>query len=128
MSMLQKLLSTKKECFNQKNKHQIEISRLSEIISEPFIIDIYPLTFEQNKISRENSLNIYDVAINTITSNCKIDGTELKDKTLLEHYCVHSNKELIKLLFNPGEINSIYEEIAMISGFEKGAVTSIKKN
>lgn len=127
------LLNSKKDV-SELPKRKIEIPRLSELMGEPFIVEIRAITNKEFKgiqnlsVKIENSDNI-DIDDDLIKRLTILDGTldpNLKDKELREKFNVPTPLEMIDALFLPGEYHQIYNEISELSGFGKDAVKDVK--
>lgn len=125
MSIFDRLLETDAEKLQEKEKTELKIKRLSDIVGEPFVVTCAALTEDQmvhvSEISKEG-----DFRANILLESCRIEGRRLSDKELLNKLGVASGKDAIKALFSAGEISIIYSTINRLSGYDDGAVTEVK--
>ena len=125
MSISDRLLETDAEKLQEKEKTEIKIKRLSDIVGEPFVVTCAALTEDQmvhvSEISKEG-----DFRANILLESCRIEGRRLSDKELLNKLGVASGKDAIKALFSAGEISIIYSTINRLSGYDEDAVTEVK--
>ncbi len=127
MSILKKLLELDNEKLKLNHKKLLEIPRLSDILGQPFIIELSPITFgEIDKISETSSTDTEFVR-DTILNSCKIDGKSFNDKDILDKFKCSSDKVLTHI-FLAGEIQSIKKQIDKISGYRINAVNEVKKH
>ena len=107
MSIFDRLLETDAEKLQEKEKTELKIKRLSDIVGEPFVVTCAALTEDQmvhvSEISKEGDF-----------------------KELLNKLGVASGKDAIKALFSAGEISIIYSTINRLSGYDDDAVTEVK--
>lgn len=123
MSIFDKLMETDAEKLQEKEKKEVEITRLSALLGEPFILTCSTLTREQIKHVGETGGE--DERIVAILESCRLEGRKLTDKALLDKFGVVSGKEVIGKLFRSGEISSIYQTISGLSGYAANAVKTI---
>ena len=113
MSIFDRLLETDAEKLQEKEKTELKIKRLSDIVGEPFVVTCAALTEDQmvhvSEISKEG-----DFRANILLESCRIEGRRLSDK------------DAIKALFSAGEISIIYSTINRLSGYDDDAVTEVK--
>lgn len=124
MSIIDKLLQTDVKKLEKQAK-KYEVKRLSEIISEPFIVDIKPLSMEQINHIGEISKNGNDREL-AIVEACKVEGKKFTDKDFLEKFKCVSGAEVVGKLLQPGEVQAIYSIINDLSGYKVGVVEEIK--
>lgn len=124
----------------------VEISRLSEVFGEPFIVRCRALTQDDHEDLQDKAIKIagkdVDLDVNmlqlltviesveavTVDANGKnvSAGSLLKNMELVNKFKAHTPKELAKMLFLPGEIAKLYNTISQLSGFADGAVKEVK--
>lgn len=127
MNTFDLLLSTDTKKITEKIKKEVEITRLSKIIGDKFIVTCYPLTHEQIKhLSELATSSNADAKLNAINEACRIDGKKFSDKELREKFNCVSGVDVITKLLNIGEVYDIYEVINKISGYTQNAVVEIK--
>ena len=127
MNTLDLLLSIDTAKITEKLNKEIEITRLSKIIGDKFIVTCYPLTNDQVKhLTELNTTSDADAKLNVINESCRIDGKKFSDKSLREKFSAISGVEVVSKLFNPGEIYDIYVEINKLSGYTSNAVVEVK--
>lgn len=123
MSIFDKLMETDAEKLQQKESKEVEVTRLSRLLGEPFILTCSTLTREQIKHVGETGGK--DERIAAILESCRLDGHKLTDKALLDKFGVVSGKEVVSKLFRSGEISSIYQTISNLSGYATDAVKAV---
>lgn len=123
MSVFDKLMETDAEKLQQKESKEVEVTRLSRLLGEPFILTCSTLTREQIKHVGETGGK--DERIAAILESCRLDGHKLTDKALLDKFGVVSGKEVVSKLFLSGEISSIYQTIGDLSGYATDAVKAV---
>lgn len=125
MSVFDRLLETDAEKLKEKDQTELEITRLSVMLGEPFKVTCMTLTEEQVnhvlEISKER-----DFKQNFILEACRIEGRRLNDKELLAKFGVPSAKEVVGKLFRPGEIAAIYNTINKLCGYSEDTVVEVK--
>lgn len=126
MSILDRLLETDIERFNEKNSKKYEIKRLSSIIGEKFIVECRALSSEQVAHIGEISKNNTDTKINAVLESCRIEGKKLNNTELLNKFNCVTGKDIIEKLFNVGEVFELYNVINDLSGYNRDAVKEIK--
>ena len=128
MSLLDKLLAADAGKLTQKPTKKYKVKRLSKEMKTEFELELVALapkryaeiqrqSVELSKKGDIKDFDVFDMQVLTI-----IDGVKepsLKDKKLLDHFSVITPKELIAKLFLSGEIADIYNEINVLSGYEK---------
>jgi hypothetical protein len=128
MSLLDKLLATDAGKLSEKPRKRYEIKRLSEIFKSKFELELVAINPERYaEIQRQSvelskkggikDFNIFDMQVLTMLDGVK--EPNLKDKKLLDHFNVPTPKDLVAKLFLSGEIADIYNEINVLSGYEK---------
>ena len=125
MSIFDKLMETDAEKLQQKESKEVEITRLSKVLGEPFVMTCSTLTREQIKHIGETGGE--DEKIVAILESCRLDGRKLTDKALLDKFNVVSGKEVVCKLFRSGEISNLYQTISALSGYAVDAVRSVEE-
>lgn len=115
---------------------QVEITRLSKLYGNKFILTCKALSPEkyeevQNLAVAVNGKDV-DLDVNLLQLFVVLEGVVdeagkpmFKNKDLMSKFKVATPKELIRKLLLSGEIASIYGEIAELSGFSEGAVSTV---
>ena len=124
MSIFDKLMETDAEKLQLKESKEVEITRLSKLLGEPFILTCSTLTREQ--IRHVGETGGKDERVAAILESCRLDGHKLTDKALLDKFGVVSGKEVVWKLFRSGEISSIYQTIGNLSGYATDAVKTVE--
>lgn len=112
----------------------VEITRLSELYGEPFIVTCQALTpSEFNELQETISINVegnieLDNNIQVLTILKGTKDPDFKSKELMDHFNVPTPKDLVQKIFLSGEISSIYTNITDLSGFSKDSVKEIKNS
>ena len=114
---------------------EVEITRLSKLVGEPFKVlctAISTAKFEDIQTSafkkKEVDVNLMQSLI-IIEGVCDLDGKPLfKNKDLQSKFGVHTPKDLVKKLLLTGEITKLYTFISDLSGFGEDSVIEEIKN
>jgi len=128
MSLIDKLLATDAGKLTEKPHKAYEVKRLSEVLHTKFELQLSALNPQRYaEIQRQSvdlskkggikDFNLFDMQVLTLLDGVK--EPSLKDKKLLDHFNVATSKELVSKLFLSGEIADIYNEINVLSGYEK---------
>jgi hypothetical protein len=113
---------------------EVEIKRLSDLVGETFTVTCQALTPDefgelQNSISIEQNGQVSindDIQVETVINGVK--DPQLDSQQVIEYYGAVNAKEVVKIIFLPGEINSLYQVISNLSGFGRDAVKEIKNS
>lgn len=111
---------------------EVEITRLSEILKEPFTVTCQALTPDefsnlQNSVSVSQDGNIdVDKNIQVQTVIAGVSDPQFTNQKVIEHFKAVNSTEAVNNLLLPGEIQGIYTEITKLSGFGKDAVKEVK--
>ena len=127
MSIFDKLLETDADLLRKKEGKRMELQRLSDLIGEPFVLEINPLTQEQIDYIGEAKGKQNDDQYLTVLESVRLEGCKLTDKRLLEKFKVHTGVDLLRQLFLPGELQSIYLMIIELTGYGKGALKAAEE-
>ena len=128
MSLIDKLLQMDNKTIMEMPKREVEVSRLTQVLGEPFKVvcqaidgeryaDIQKASIDLNKKGGVRNINLFDIQVLTV-----IDGVvepSIKDKKLLQHFDCVTPKELVKKLFLAGEIAELSNVITELSGYDK---------
>ena len=125
MSIFDKLLETDAAKLREKEKTELKIKRLSDMLGEPFLVTCTAMTEDQISHVAEISKN-GDFRANLILESCRVEGRRLNDNELMAKLGVASGKDAVKALFSSGEIGTIYATINRLSGYDEDAVTEVK--
>ncbi len=125
MSIFDKLMETDAAKLQEKEKKEVEVSRLTELLGAPFILTCSTLTREQIKHVSEVS-GEDDDKVAAILEGCRLEGRKLSDKVLLDKFGVVSGKEVVEKLFRSGEISAIYQNLSALSGYTVDAVKTVE--
>lgn len=126
MSIFDKLMETDAAKLQEKEKKEVEVSRLTELLGEPFILTCSTLTREQIRHISETSGD-EDDKVAAILEGCRLEGRKLSDKALLDKFGVVSGKEVVEKLFRSGEISAIYQNLSALSGYAVDAVKAAEE-
>lgn len=116
---------------------QLEITRLSKTFGGKVIFTCEALTARQYDKVQDDVLKLdvknksADIDVSDMQSLTVIEGVKepnLKNKELREKFGAPSPLDLLKKLLLPGEIQSLYNIIAGLSGFDTGAVEEVKNS
>lgn len=126
MSIIDLLLETDPQKFEENNKKDYEIKRLSKVIGEPFIITCHALTDEQIEHISEISNNHTEEKYNAVIEGCRIEGKRFNNNELMGKFDVITPKDFIKKLLKPGEVYALYLEVNQLSGYGRNVVQEVK--
>lgn len=128
MSMIDLLLAADTSKLADAPAAELEVSRLSKIFGQKFIITVKALTIRQfDALPRGDDFKVHVIL-------AAVTDPDFRDKQLAEKFTPKDRKtpltpvEVISHLLLPGEIMNIYSEITDISGYGAGAVEKIEKN
>ncbi|QAT40834.1 hypothetical protein [Clostridium sp. JN-9] len=111
---------------------EIEITRLSNILGEPFTITCQAVTADefaelQNSVSLSVDGDISvdkNIQVQTVLIGSK--DPDFGNQKIVEYFGAVTAAEAINKIFLPGEISAIYTTITELSGFGKDAVKEVK--
>lgn len=139
MSIIEELLKIDLKEFKEEEFLDLELKRLSKKLGKPFIIKVKALSEKELKEVKKNSEKrlktggvqldeisfINQICINSIVEPC------LTDERLLSHYGCNSAEELISILLNFSEKDSISLKVLEFSGLIddeiEGTIKEVKK-
>lgn len=126
MNLAEALLAADKGKLTAAAKKTYEVKRLSELLGEPFILELQQIPNQRVKEIRESAISYNGEDPETdeekLCMGFICDGIVNKDfnnKELLKAYGVATKKELFLKLFNAGELLKISGEICKLCGFVK---------
>lgn len=116
---------------------EVEITRLTEIFGEPFILTCQALSPEKYEEVQDMAVSVKGKDVDLDVSQLQLftvmegvigaDGKPLfKNAELRTKYKVPTPKEVVRKILLSGEITAVYTEIAKLSGFGDGAVKEVK--
>lgn len=100
----------------------LEVTRLSKKFGKKFIINIKALSEDQINSCYDSKNEKLDLILESVT----IEGKSLKDKTLINKFGVKIARDVIKKIFNNGEIGWIYVQILKLNGLSGDTVVELK--
>lgn len=124
MSIIEELLKVDLKEFQEEEFLELELKRLSEKLGKPFIIKVKALNEKEMKEVKKSSekrlkkggVQLDEIAfINQICVNSIVEPC-LTDERLLSHYKCNSAEELMNVLFNFSEKDSISLKVLEFSG------------
>lgn len=127
MGILDKLLAMDATQLVKKESKEFEVTRLSEIFGEPFIVTVSPLSGAQVEHISEISKGDLDIKRNTVVEACKVEGKKFTEKEWLDKLGEFSGNNVVNKLFEAGEISALYVEISKLSGYNMDAIKEIVK-
>lgn len=102
---------------------QVEVKRLSGLTGEPVVFTLRALSY--NEIRRVQDKPREDQAISAVLYGCK--DPDFRDKRLLDpERGVATPLDVIKARLNPGEIDELYVELQLLSGYLRKTLSEIK--
>ena len=119
--LIDKLLQTDLNDLTARSQGEIEITRLSELTGEPFILKLRGLSTRQIREitdfnTHNNKQDNYKILLEML-----VEGTldpNFKDSRLLEKWHTPVPTDIIEKLFTPGELMKITNEISRLSGLD----------
>ena len=126
MSMLDMLLGNSDK-ITARPEEEFEVSRLSELCGEPFLMKAHALTMrELDGLPIQNHKE--HVIIKAITEPDFTSGELARRLTPKDRKTPFTPIEVVDTLFLPGEIVNLYNMVMELSGYGQDAVAKIKKN
>lgn len=124
MNLAEMLLAADAGKLKTKKTKEIEIKRLSEMMGEPFILNLQQISNRRVREIQDRSLHVegtkatidqYEMNMGLLCDG--ITNSEFDSKEVLKHYGAATRKDLFDILFNAGEIQDIANEISKLCGF-----------
>lgn len=125
MNVLDMLLNIDSNKIKNPTK-EMEITRLSELTGQKVIFKIEGVDMAKYAQIAEQSKEVADIRLFTVLEG--VIEPNLKSNELCAKYNAITPKEVLVKLLLPGEINSLYEGISELSGFNKDAVVEVKNS
>lgn len=118
----------------QKPYKEVEITRLSEIVGEPFLVRCEALTADEFadlqksvSLSAQGDVDIDEnIQVNTVIKG--VSDPDFSNQKVIEKFKAVTPVEAVNNILLPGEISSIYTVITQLSGFGKDSVKEIKNS
>ncbi|MCM3730072.1 XkdN-like protein [Fictibacillus nanhaiensis] len=109
-------------------KKDVEIKRFSQP-ENPAIFTLQGLDAEtldsiRDMATKENNIDFTEIKLGTVLAG--VVSPSLRDDSLMKNFGVVTPHDLIKKLFSPGELDSLYETISNLSGYGEDAIEEIK--
>lgn len=102
---------------------RVEVKRLSELTGEPVVFTLRALTY--NEIRQVQDKPREDQALSAVLYGCK--DPDFRDKRLLDsEKGIATPLDVIKARLNPGEIDELYIELQMLSGYLRRTLADVK--
>lgn len=102
---------------------KVEVKRLSELTGEPVVFTLRALTY--NEIRQLQGKPREDQALSAVLYGCK--DPDWRSKRLLDpEKGVATPLDAIKARLNPGEIDELYVELQILSGYLRKTIASVK--
>nr|WP_312578342.1 XkdN-like protein [Sedimentibacter sp.] len=105
---------------------EMEITRLSELTGQKVVFKLEGVDMAKYAQIAEQSKEVADIRLFTVLEGVR--EPNLKSNELCEKYNAITPKEVLVKLLLPGEINTLYEGISELSGFNKDAVVEVKNS
>lgn len=133
MNIAEALLAVDAGKLKERATEEIEVTRLSKIFGEPFILQIQQIPTKRVKEIQDNAIVIgkngkpkevkgFDMQLMMLCDG--IANKEFDKREVLDHFKAATRKDLFQALFNAGEITGIYNKISDLCGFADDAVKS----
>lgn len=128
MSFIDKLLQMDSKKITEMPEKEVEIERLSKMSGSKAVFvckaidgethsDIQKMAIDISSKGKIRDMKMYDMKVHTILEGVK--SPSFKDARLTEHFKAGTPKDLIKKMLLPGEIDTLYNAINELSGYEK---------
>lgn len=124
MNLAEALLAVDAGKIQKKATREYEVKRLSDIVGEPFILELRQIPNRRVREIQEMSMSIDggkpSIDQYTLSSSLMCAGIANKDfdnKEVLKKFGVATKKELFDVLFNAGETQDIANAISELCGF-----------
>lgn len=101
---------------------RVEVKRLSRLAGEPVVFHLKALTYDQTRRVQDKPRG--EQAVQAVLLGC-VDP-DWKDKSLLAPGSVATPIDAIKSKLTAGEIDELYIEIQMLSGYIDRALADVK--
>lgn len=125
MNLADTLLAADAGKITKKEHKSYEVKRLSDILGEPFVLDLRQIPNKRVREIQDDSMKIEggktSVDQYKLTMGLLCDGIANKDfdnRDVLKHYGAATRKDLFDTLFNAGEIQDIANIISELCGFD----------
>lgn len=124
-TLMEKDLGTLKEVA----KEDIEITRLSEALGEPFIVTVKELSYKRiqdlKMLSADKNGVLDEKEFVEMVVTDGIVSPDFNNKELLQKFKVASKQALVAKLFKAGELENIGKRITSLSGFDVGSIKKV---
>lgn len=128
MNALERLLKADAKKVTEKQKKEIEITRLSKMFGEKFCVTVQALdtellaeitedNTEYSKSGKAKKSNNYKIGLEMVVN--AVVEPDFRNAELLKHYSVATPNDLVAKLFLAGEIGKIAETVSELCGVEK---------
>ncbi|HOR12284.1 MAG TPA: hypothetical protein PKX46_00050 [Clostridia bacterium] len=127
MSMLDLLLGAGDK-LTERPEETLEVSRISKICGEPFIVRIKALSFKELDSMPSGPDRMKHIIV------AGVIDPDLTSEALRKKYTPDNRKtpltpvEVVEKILQPGEVVNLYSAITELSGFGDDAVAKIEKN
>lgn len=102
---------------------RMEVKRLSKLTGQPVIFTLRALSY--NEIRKVQGKPREDQAVSAVLYGCK--DPDFRDKRLVDpEKSVATPLDAIKARLNPGEIDELYVELQMLSGYIHRTLAEVK--
>lgn len=112
----------------ERQEEEVEVSRLSEQLGAKFVMKIRALTWKEFDDLPNGDDRIFHMILKSVYDP-DLSAEQLRKKFTPEgRKTTFTSVELVKTLFQPGEIVNLRNAITELSGFDDNAVSKIVKN
>lgn len=124
MTIIEKMLKIDADDYRGVQNEKMEISRLSELFGEPFIVEYQPISGRryqeiiQSITDKKGNINVgksFDGNLLIVIAG--VVSPDLRDERLLKHFNAATPKDLAEKLFLGGEITKLANAITALSGY-----------
>lgn len=126
MSIFDRMMEKNAEILAEKERAQMEVTRLSAVFGEPFLVSCVPISQRQIAYVAEAAKNIQEQRVYFVLECCRVEGKKFSDKVFLDWTGCLKGEDVVQKIFRTGEISALYNKISELSGYGEGAVRELK--
>lgn len=126
MSIFDRMMEKNAEILAEKERVQMEVTRLSAVFGEPFIVSCAPISQKQLAYIAENAKDIQEQRVYFVLECCRVEGKKFSDKAFLDWTGCLKGEDVVKKIFRTGETSALYNKISELSGYGEGAIRELK--
>ena len=128
-NILDKLMDKDIDTLKETAKEDIEVTRLSEALGEPFIVTVKELSYKRIQDLKmlsadKNGIQDEKQFVEMLVTDA-IVSPDFNNKELLQKFKVPSKQALFAKLFKAGELENIGKRVTSLSGFDTGSIKKV---